>query len=221
MEEETWTRVMQTYRSYGVNCVRFHSHCPPEAAFAAADREGILLAPELPMWNPSTAMTDPVQTAFYENELRSILEACGNHPSFVMLSMGNELNGGKAGRQALLGLVRLARSLDPTRLYADASNTAYGEEECPAENGFFTAHAFRGLMLRATSSPMTGHLNEAYPGTDWDYSEAMEAVREEYAGPVFGFETGQYEVLPDFGETEQFAGIAVPENLRAVKERME
>ena len=38
-----WKEMLLKYRSYGINFVRFHSHCEPEAAFAAADELGMLL----------------------------------------------------------------------------------------------------------------------------------------------------------------------------------
>ena len=56
MTVERWREVLAVYRSYGVNCMRFHSHIPPEAAFAAADEMGMLMQPELSHWNPETAL---------------------------------------------------------------------------------------------------------------------------------------------------------------------
>ena len=44
MDEESWERVFRICRSYGLNHMRFHSFCPPEAAFAAARPCGILFA---------------------------------------------------------------------------------------------------------------------------------------------------------------------------------
>lgn len=52
MGVEDWMGILETYRSYGINCMRFHSHCPPEAAFTAADRLGILMEPELSHGGP-------------------------------------------------------------------------------------------------------------------------------------------------------------------------
>lgn len=45
-----WARIMSTVKSYGMNHVRFHSWCPPRAAFEAADSLGLYLQVELPMW---------------------------------------------------------------------------------------------------------------------------------------------------------------------------
>ena len=46
-----WQRIFRIVKSYGLNFVRFHSWCPPDAAFTAADVEGIMIQAEGPMAN--------------------------------------------------------------------------------------------------------------------------------------------------------------------------
>ena len=41
-----WKKIFQTNKDWGINHIRFHSFCPPEAAFQAADELGIYLQPE-------------------------------------------------------------------------------------------------------------------------------------------------------------------------------
>lgn len=43
MSVEGWMKYLGTCKEYGINHVRFHSWCPPEAAFVAADSLGIYL----------------------------------------------------------------------------------------------------------------------------------------------------------------------------------
>lgn len=143
-----WCGVLAVYRSCGVNCMRFHSHTPPEAAFAAADEMGMLMQPELGHWNPETAFEDEESWAYYLGELRATLRTLANHPSFTMLTFGNEL--------------------------------ACGD---------------------------LGHLNHDDPDAKHDYEGAMAEVRKECAKPVFSFEVGQFEVLPDFDEINDFKGV--------------
>ena len=50
MDMETWRHYFRVAKSYGINHYRFHSWCPPEACFEAADIEGIYLQAELPFW---------------------------------------------------------------------------------------------------------------------------------------------------------------------------
>lgn len=109
MTTGAWREVLGRYRAYGVNCLRFHSWCPPEAAFAAADELGMLLQPELSDWNCTNALETPHSAAYYEAELRQILFCYANHPSFVMLTLGNELCTGEEGHRRMAELVRPAR----------------------------------------------------------------------------------------------------------------
>lgn len=37
-------------KEYGINHYRYHTACPPDAAFTAADLLGVYMAPELPFW---------------------------------------------------------------------------------------------------------------------------------------------------------------------------
>ena len=41
-----WKKLFELHRSWGLNHMRFHSWCPPEAAFVAADMLGFYLQPE-------------------------------------------------------------------------------------------------------------------------------------------------------------------------------
>lgn len=216
-----WKEMLLKYRSYGINCVRFHSHCEPEAAFAAADELGMLLQPELSHWDPKDAFGTEESYRYYRAELAGLLKTYANHPSFVMLTLGNELQAQDEGRERMRELVRTAKRMDPTRLYANGSNAFYGEEGCDPESDFYTSQSCKGVVIRGTFSGMRGYLNENYPSADRTYDEAMAEIRKEYQKPVFSFEVGQFEVLPDFEELESFHGISDPVNLKLIKKRVE
>lgn len=215
-----WLDVLGKYRSYGVNCMRFHSHCPPEAAFTAADRMGMLMQPELSHWNPKDAFETEDSFDYYRTELLQILRMLANHPSFVMLTLGNELHAGEMGHERMRELLRLARNTDPTRLYGDASNGHYGAIGCEQEGDFYTSAQFYERELRGTFANMEGYINRCYPSAQHTYAEAMERLRTEYAKPVFSFEVGQFEILPDFDELQEFHGVSDPANLRLIQERV-
>lgn len=221
MTVSEWKEILQKYRSYGINCVRFHSHCEPEAAFTAADELGMLLQPELSNWNPKDAFATEESIRYYRTELTAILKTYANHPSFVMLTLGNELQARGEGRDRMLDLVRTAKQLDPTRLYANGSNTFYGEEGCDPESDFYTSQSCKDVVIRGTFSGMRGYINENYPSADHTYDAAMAEIRKSYTKPVFSFEVGQFEVLPDFGELESFQGISDPVNLKLIRKRVE
>ena len=216
-----WKEMLLKYRSYGINFVRFHSHCEPEAAFAAADELGMLLQPELSHWDPKDAFGTEESYRYYRAELVDLLKTYANHPSFVMLTLGNELQAQDEGRERMRELVRTAKRMDPTRLYANGSNAFYGEEGCDPESDFYTSQSCKDVVIRGTFSGMRGYLNENYPSADRTYDEAMAEIRKGYQKPVFSFEVGQFEVLPDFGELESFHGISDPVNLKLIKKRVE
>ena len=47
---DEWARIFNVIKAHGLNHMRFHSWCPPEAAFIAADKAGIYLQVECSGW---------------------------------------------------------------------------------------------------------------------------------------------------------------------------
>ncbi|OUO73224.1 hypothetical protein [Bacteroides sp. An269] len=84
-DEAGWEKVFSTAKAWGLNHLRFHSYCPPEAAFKVADRMGFYLQVELPNWS-LTVGKDTATNRFLYQEFDRIIAAYGNHPSFCMLS---------------------------------------------------------------------------------------------------------------------------------------
>lgn len=220
MTVEEWKQVLGIYAEYGVNCMRFHSWCPPQAAFQAADEMGIMMQPELSDWNFKNALTEEESYQYYRLELTSILDYFANHPSFVMLTLGNELKTDEIGHQNMDKLLQLAKKQDSTRFYANSSNGHYGEIGTDKESDFYTSAAYYQEMLRATSSPMIGHLNQKYPSACCNYNETVQKIQKE-GKPVFGFEVGQYEILPDFKEIDTFQGVTRGVNFEQIKKKVE
>jgi hypothetical protein len=92
---ESWRRIIRICKAHGLNHIRFHSWCPPEAAFLAADELGFYFQVEASSWaNRGTRIGsgDPLD-AWLEAESRRMLVAYGNHPSFLMMAYGNEPGG--------------------------------------------------------------------------------------------------------------------------------
>lgn len=221
MNVSEWLNILEIYKSYGINCVRFHSHCPPEASFIAADQMGMLMQPELSHWNPENAFESEESFSYYEKELKEILRMLANHPSFVMLTFGNELHALQKGHERMDELLKKARKWDSTRLYANGSNVHYGNRGCDAESDFYTSSNYYEKELRGTFAGMKGYINHSYPNAMTDFDETMTHLRGSFAKPVFSFEVGQFEVLPDFDELEDFQGISEPANIRWIKKRVE
>lgn len=242
MEVDAWKTILQTYKDYGVNMVRFHSHCPPKAAFTAADEMGILMQPELSHWDPKHAFESDESYGYYQKELREIIKTLANHPSFVMLTFGNELHCGALGTSRMHQMLESAHKQDSTRLYANASNAHYGNEGCDEESDFYASQSFYNDRIRGTlaGNPETpeeaaaveayekehgklakvnikGYINNQYPNAKTNFDETLRKIREHYKKPVFSFEVGQFEVLPDFDELAHFKGISDPANYRRIQ----
>ncbi len=243
MSVDEWLRVLRIARSYGINHYRFHTWCPPDAAHAAADIVGIYLQPELPNWNsfgdPPKGMDGDVELRgeatqgdrhadFLRAEGRRILDAYGNHASFVMFALGNELGG---SRETMAALVDDLRRFDPRPLYAQGSNNfipspslAPGDDywTTTLTGGHYGAGIFysdmRNRRVRG-SYPVhtTGHINNSPPATDFDYREAVRDV----PVPVIGHEIGQFQVFPDFREIRKYTGVLRAGNFEIFRERLE
>lgn len=220
MEKEAWKTILRKYREYGVNCMRFHSHCPPEAAFAAADELGMLMQPELNHWDPAHAFETPEARAYYETEFRAILRMLANHPSFVMLTFGNELHANEEGRAFMTELLGKGRAWDKTRLFANGSNPFYGSLGPDPASDFYTSTNCGPVMLRATSAGHSGWLNRENPDFTRNYDQGVEKIRQLTDQPVFSFEVGQYEILPDFDEIVDYTGVTSPENLKHIQKKV-
>ncbi len=252
MSVEEWTRVLRVFASYGVNIMRFHSHTPPIAAFEAADRLGMLMQPELSHWNPVNAFEPEDAWEYYRAELRETLRVLANHPSFVMLTFGNELVTGDLGHARMSEMLAEARAIDPTRCYANGSNVHYGLRGADPDSDFYTTQSFvpperaaaaaspgqqmsamaasaidypiRGTFASidpTVSDGIMGYINNDYPSAAHTYDASVAKIRESFDKPVYSFEVGQFEVLPDFDELEAFQGISDPANLRIVRDRVE
>ena len=48
----------------------------------------------------------------------------------------------------------------------------------------------------------------------------MAQLRQTYQKPVFSFEVGQFEILPDFDELQDFQGVSDPANYRIIQEKV-
>lgn len=108
---------MRIVKDYGLNHIRFHSWCPPAAAFRMADRHGVYLEVEMPMWGKD-AEPDEARYDFFRREMRAILKEYGNHPSFILYCNGNEITG---NFDFIEELTADGRKLDTRHLYSGST----------------------------------------------------------------------------------------------------
>lgn len=204
---ETWRARFQTYKDYGFNHVRFHSWCPPEAAFTAADELGLILQIENPLWiGDGRVSADALRTEFIHQEAEAIVDTYGNHPSFGLMTMGNELG---SGLDVFLGnLVRSLELRDWRHLY---SSTSAPDNMCRPDNYFVSAGP-RWQNLRGDP-----RLERNSPDTEFDYRDYVANLDR----PLIAHELGQWTVFPDFAESGKYDGPLQPRYLDIYREALE
>jgi hypothetical protein len=209
MEEEYWEYLFSQARAFGLNHLRFHSWCPPEAAFSVADRMGFYLQVECPIWKNQGAAYDEnkVFDDWLFTESERIVTEYGNHPSFLLFASGNEPDGRD---KEILGLWASSWNLrDGRRLHTAASGWPALEE-----------NAFQVLpqpRIQAWGEGLASRINALPPETCSDYT----AICEQYPGPVVTHEMGQWCVFPDFSEMGEYTGYLKPRNFEVFADILE
>ncbi len=198
----SWTKLFETCRAWGLNHMRFHSWCPPEAAFEAADQIGFYLQPEPGMWNEISPDT-PMEKMLYE-ETDRMIRAYGNHPSFMLLSASNEPKG--KWQESLSKWVEHYRKEDPRRLYT--SGTGHTEKEVPnitEGTDYLAIQRIGPMMMRRESAWFGG-----------DYRKSLVDVNV----PVISHEVGQWAAYPDYDVIKKFTGYMLPRNYEIFRDSM-
>jgi hypothetical protein len=237
MDKDGWLRVLGILKEWGLNHVRFHSWCPPEAAFMAADELGMYFQVELP--NKRSAFKAPEspeaakrnidylevpgadpKASLYDYAVREgelIFQHFGNHPSFVMFTLGNEL-----GRNpAMYELVDRFKKRDPRHLFAQGSNNNHWQPSYAEGDDFWvTGKTGKNLPVRGAffpgDYPGGGHIYSQPPSTLVNYHDSIKDV----PVPVIGHETAEFEVTPDFREIPKYTGVFKARNLEAFQQRL-
>lgn len=197
-----WKKIFQINKDWGINHIRFHSFCPPDAAFQAADELGIYLQPEPGMWNEVSPGT-PMEAMLYE-ETELMIRAYGNHPSFLLFSPSNEPKG--RWKEAFDKWIAHFRVADPRRLYTNG--TGHTEREVPnlAEGADYLA------MQRIGPKMLRG--NTAWFGND--YGKSLDGIKI----PVVSHELGQWVAYPDYDIIKKFTGYMRPGNYEIFRDSL-
>ncbi|MBQ8949354.1 MAG: beta-glycosidase [Prevotella sp.] len=233
MDVESWQQYLGTCAAYGLNHVRFHSWCPPEAAFVAADELGIILQPELPFWGDFNEK-DTVLLQFLHKEGENILRTYGHHPSFRMFALGNELWG---SIPKMSEFIEDFRKIAPDKVYTFGSNYYLGYQGVKKGMDYFTTcrvggegwgnyntHT-RGSFSFADAAD-GGMINHFYPNTMMNFEEGCKLAFPEgsswtKAVPVISHETAQFQTYPDYDEIKKYTGVLYPYNMEVFRDRLE
>lgn len=250
----SWMTILGIAKEYGINHYRYHTACPPDAAFTAADLLGVYMAPELPFWGTvaeeGEESYDERERDFLFQEGFRILREYGHHPSFLWLSLGNELWGSK---DVLNRMMRAYREADDTKLYSSgANNYQFVPDVLDEENVFVGVRLGRERLIRGsyamcdapqgivqTTAPesVSNYDASIVPETlgqsgeagkvQIQYGTGVKEVDAQSADalipdvPVISHEVGQYVFYPDFSEIPHYTGPLKPRNIEAMRENLE
>ncbi len=212
-DEESWAQVFAKCKEYGINFMRFHSYCPPEAAFAAADKAGIYLQPEGPSWpNHGVKLNSGMAIDQYLiDEGKAIIDAYGNHPSFVMMAAGNEPAGGWV--RYCNNWVKTMKEYDHTKIYAGASVGGGWAWDDGSE--YHVKAGGRDLNWK-----------NRMPQSEDDYLNDIRFPRNfkptdeqpENTAPIIAHEQGQWCAFPDLNEISQYTGAYKAKNFEIFRD---
>lgn len=207
--EAEWMNILEKMKSFGMNHYRFHSWCPPEAAFIAADKLGMYLQVELScfaneLYKKDDKKYDRVLEEYLYQQSKIVLETYGNHPSFILFAIGNEMRG---NLEAYNDLLRVLKEVRGDILYSQGANN-FLEDPIPcAEDEFWvTMRTKRGVNIRASFShndlPLGTIQSKEILGTLDNYEEAANLS----AIPLISHEIGQFQSFPLLTDHDKYTG---------------
>ena len=202
MDVAYWKKEIAVLKAHGFNHIRFHSWCPPEAAFIAADELGCYLQVE-------HAWTAPASAGDYlMAEAERVIRIYGNHPSFAMHTYGNEPSGGNEWLNNFSGHFR---KLDPRRYYSGAAGRdAFKDSQYSLPQG-------SDIRVYSWGSGLRSSINSQVPNTVNDFRGKTQAC----PIPVVCHEAGQWCVYPDFDEIKKYTGFLKAKNFEVFRDFLE
>jgi hypothetical protein len=203
-----WDRIFSIIKAHGLNHVRFHSWCPPEAAFIAADRAGIYLQVESAAW-ATIGDGKPIDPWLYD-ETAKIIDMYGNHPSFCLMAHGNEPDGANSAVY-LSEFVSYWIEKDPRRVYTSGA----GWPAIP-EMDFYNPMDPR---IQRWGEGLNSIINREPPQTMFDYRNIIE--RHFPDKPVISHEIGQWCAYPNLKEIDKYNGVLRAKNFEIFRETLE
>ena len=208
-DKDAWLRIFKICRAHGLNHMRFHSWCPPEAAFLAADQTGFYLQVECSSWaNQSTTLGDgkPFDKYLYE-ESKRMVETYGNHPSFCMMAYGNE-PGGSNQDSFLTKFVSFWKNRDSRRIYTSGA----GWPNLPVNDYLSDSNP----RIQHWGEGLKSIINSKAPSTEFDWS----GYTNQFPQPMVTHEIGQWCVYPDFKEISAYNGVLRARNFEIFRETL-
>ncbi len=207
----SWRRLFKLIKLYGLNFIRFHTWTPSDAAFTAADQEGVMIQAEGPVGE--TVGVNPQQDAFIEQELMGIIHTYGNHPSFCLMTLGNEYGG---PNEILTHWVDMLIKGDNRHFYSSPS-----AGQLTANRQWTEDWQGRGIHGPGTMSDALSAITHV---ADWFLSDRFpsdsSALLKDIKPPVIGHEIGQWTFYPNFDEIKKYTGVLKAKNFELVRDSL-
>lgn len=204
MDNAYWTKIYSQCKAHGLNHVRFHSWCPPRAAFEVADSMGVYLQVECAGW--ATVGDGGYSDQWFRDEGDRILKEYGNHPSFCMMAYGNEPSGANQATY-LSGLIDYWKSKDLRRVYTSAGGWPY------VENADYWDPM--DPRIQRWGEGLRSIINAQQPSTDYDFADIIRKNM-----PTVSHEIGQWCVYPNFKEIDKYTGVLKAKNMEIFRETL-
>ena len=139
---------------------------------------------------------DAPRDSFVREEIRRVVRQYGNHPSFIMFCIGNEL--GSSDFEVMGEWVDEMKKEDPRRLYALST----ARKITPVDD-YSATHTIQHV---GRTRGLKG------PRTDWDFEE----IYGKMDIPIIAHEIGQWPVYPLWSEIDKYTGVLKARNLKAM-----
>ncbi len=211
---EEWQKVLGKAKEFGLNHIRFHSWCPPEAAFVAADELGLILQVELPVWTGLWAISsDEILMDFCRREAHRILREYGHHASFLLFALGNEISF-YGSEPAVDALIEELKSDYPNRIYTFSAQGTHLSPVCDfyvqADNG---KPGPENRPLRGSTWFGVGsRFDRDQPNTSVNCNEAAD----QFDRPVISHEVAEWAVFPDVHHASRYDGVLEARNFTEI-----
>lgn len=204
MDNAYWAKIYSQCKAHGLNHVRFHSWCPPQAAFEVADSMGVYLQVECAGW--ATVGDGGYSDQWFRDESNRILKEYGNHPSFCMMAYGNEPSGANQAKY-LSELIDHWKSKDQRRTYTSSGGWPYVENA-----DYWNAPDPR---IQGWGEGLRSIINAQPPRTDFDFADIIRKNM-----PTVSHEIGQWCVYPNFKEIDKYTGVLKAKNMEIFRETL-
>lgn len=202
MDKESWRKVLGAVKEYGMNHLRYHSVCPPKAAFEVADELGVYLQAEL-IWGPEPTPKKYVLEYLYNDGFK-MLKEYGNHASFTFMALGNEMS--YADNIPKNRVVNAYRDSDSRRLYSTQAGHV---------KKIHSSSDIRYNKIWENGESCNIPRAKLILNNDFDFSSGKGPNEP----PLIIHENGQWVMHPGFDFMKKYDGVKQPDNFYPLYKR--